>query len=97
MHGMTLEAITDRLGTGLERRGVLDGPLIDRTGLTGLFDLHLEFAVDGPGGTAAANDASENLPSIFSAVQEQLGLRIERTTGPREFLVIDHVERPSEN
>jgi len=71
-----------------------DRPIINRTGIVGRFDFHLEFAIDdllvaGPSGAAGA--------SIFTAIQQQLGLRIEPTRGPGEFLVIDHVEKPSEN
>ena len=50
----------------------------------------------GPGGPAA-NAASEPLPSLFTAVQEQLGLKLESTKGPVDFLVIDSVQKPTEN
>jgi uncharacterized protein (TIGR03435 family) len=71
-----------------------DRPVINRTGIVGRFDFHLEFAIDdllvaAPSGAAG--------PSIFTAIQQQLGLRIEPTKGPSEVLVIDHVEKPSEN
>jgi bla regulator protein blaR1 len=69
----------------------VDRPVIDKTGLTGLFDFRFQFTPD---------DTAENpegLPSIYTAVQEQLGLKLEPARGPGEFLVIDHVERPSEN
>ncbi len=86
----------------------LDRPVVDKTGLAGLYDFDLEFARDPslagpppppppPGGLPAdpANQPSE--PSIFTAVQQQLGLKLEPAEGPREVLVIDSVERPSEN
>lgn len=69
----------------------LDRPFIDKTGLTGMFDIHLEFARDG----APADDTSA--PSIFTAIQDQLGLKLTPNRGPVEVLVIDHVERPGEN
>ena len=50
----------------------------------------------GPGGLAP-NAASEPLPSLFTAVQEQLGLKLESTKGPVDFLVIDSVQKPTEN
>jgi len=68
----------------------LDRPVVDKTGLAGRFNLHLQFARD-----LSATDTPA--PSIFTAVQEQLGLKLEPTTGPGEFLVIDSIERPSEN
>ena len=78
----------------------LDRPVIDKTGLTGKYNFDLKFAIDETTpGVAAFGPAAGNTPapSVFTAVQEQLGLKLEATRGPREFLVIDHVERPSEN
>jgi uncharacterized protein (TIGR03435 family) len=70
----------------------LDRPVIDLTRLPGRFDIHLEFrAADAPD---AGDDAA---PSVFTAVQEQLGLKLSASTGPVEVHVIDHVERPSQN
>ena len=70
----------------------LSGPLarvvVDRTALTGLFDAELEWSPD---------QSSADKPSIFAAAQEQLGLKIESTRAPVEVLVIDHVERPTED
>jgi bla regulator protein BlaR1 len=69
----------------------LDRPVVDKTGLTGVFDFHLRYAPDG-----ASIDADAE-PLIFTAVQEQLGLKLEAAKGPGEFLVIDHVEKPKPN
>lgn len=86
---------------------VLDRPVIDRTGVTGRFDIRLEFVRDemtpglrGPvpapdAPAAAAYDPSR--ANIFTAMREQLGLKLTPARGPIEFLVIDHIERPSEN
>jgi uncharacterized protein (TIGR03435 family) len=68
---------------------VLSRTVVDKTALTEAFDIHLRFAPED-----AADSTS---PSIFTAVQEQLGLRLESGKGPVEVLVIDQVERPSEN
>lgn len=71
----------------------------DRTGLEGGFDFDLEFAVDpalaAAGAPRPADDA--NLPSIFTALQEQLGLKLDAARAPVEVLVIDSVDRPAEN
>jgi uncharacterized protein (TIGR03435 family) len=71
----------------------LDRRVIDKTGIAGKFNFHIEFAPD----EATAEPAEPAGPSIFTALQQQLGLKLERATGPVEFLVIEHVERPSEN
>jgi uncharacterized protein (TIGR03435 family) len=82
--------------------------VFDKTGFTGTFDLHLEFAPTEPLANSIgpsspvdparpAPAASPSGPSIFAALQEQLGLRLESAKGPVEVLVIDHVERPSAN
>jgi bla regulator protein blaR1 len=65
--------------------------VVDKTGFTGMFNFQLEFA-DEQGATADLSG-----PSIFMALQEQLGLQLKSAEGPVEVLVIDHVERPSEN
>jgi len=72
----------------------------DRTSLTGRYDFKLDFS---PATAAAAPSAEglapvpEDYPDIFTAIQEQLGLKLEPGKGPVETLVIDHIERPSEN
>ena len=67
-------------------------PVVDMTGLNGQFDFTLEWT---PGGIDAPADATG--PSIFTAVEEQLGLKLTSGKGPVEAIVIDHVERPSQN
>ena len=68
---------------------VFNQRVINRTGLSGEFDLDLRFTPDSS--TAAAPE----FPSIFTAVQEQLGLKLEASRGPVDMLVIDSVERPT--
>ena len=83
---------------------ILDRPVIDKTGLTGKYNFHLEFAIDqttpgvlnNPGSPAPPSD-DPPAPSIFSVVQGQLGLKLAPAKGPRDLLVIDYIERPSEN
>jgi uncharacterized protein (TIGR03435 family) len=62
----------------------------NHTGLTGVYDFTLRYSDDD----ASANSVA---PSIFTAIQEQLGLKLESTKAPVSVLVIDHVERPSAN
>ncbi len=69
---------------------MLNLPVIDKTGLTGLFDIHLEFAPDN-----APPDAPG--ASIFTALQDQLGLKLTSEKVSEEVLVIDHIEHPSAN
>jgi bla regulator protein BlaR1 len=99
--GMTLDQICHYLdGIGIDR------PLIDKTGVadTELFDIQLQFSIDDttPGlhprdtGDEAASANSAAFPSLFTAMQ-QLGLKLVPAKGPGKFVVIDGVERPSEN
>jgi uncharacterized protein (TIGR03435 family) len=75
----------------------LGRPVIDRTGLTGDFAIHLEWTRE-PDRTAAGDFPSDqSRPSIFSALQEQLGLKLESVKAPVDVLVIDRVELPSAN
>ena len=74
--------------------GIVGRTVVDRTGVTGAFDVTLRFTRDSTTAdrpTGVAGDA----PSIFSALQEQLGLKLESSRGPVEFLVIDRVEQPT--
>lgn len=78
--------------------------VIDRTGITGLFNFILEFALDeNTPGQALASQRAENpdaVPrgqTIFAAIEQQLGLRLEPARAPREFIVIDAIERPGPN
>lgn len=81
--------------------------VIDATGLTGTFDFTLNWTLEnlrstlqssaGPGQGPAGAAADSLSSSIFTAIQEQLGLKLESRKAPVEVLVIDHVERPSPN
>jgi uncharacterized protein (TIGR03435 family) len=70
--------------------------VIDRTGVMGTFDVDLKWNPDETAADGATAPSSDS-PSIFTALQEQLGLKLDSAKGPVEVLVIDHVERPSEN
>ncbi len=78
------EFLTDQVGR----------PVVDQTGLTGSFDLTLDWAVDD---STNHNDA-ETVPSLFTALQEQLGLKLESGKGPVKTIVVDRAERaPTDN
>jgi uncharacterized protein (TIGR03435 family) len=99
--GITMSSLVNLLSSQLQRT------VIDKTGLTAKYDLELNWtpeqgsdsmfkgADSSQQRTDAASDSSG--PSIFTALQEQLGLRLQSAKGPVETLVIDHVEMPSEN
>ena len=74
-------------------------PVIDRTGLTGTYDFTLAFRPQLPPDASADELSAEtqNLPSLFQALKDRLGLELIPTKGPVETLVIDHAEKPSEN
>jgi uncharacterized protein (TIGR03435 family) len=80
--------------------GIGDRLVVDNTGLKGSYDFELMFAKDSaPPATADGREPVMHSqdPSIFSALQDQLGLKLEPKKAAVEFLVIDHVEKPSEN
>ena len=94
MHGLldVLESVPDIGGR----------VVIDETGLSGTYDFLLKWtplapteSPSGSSGTAPSPDAEG--ASLFTAIEEQLGLRLIPTKGPGQVLVIDHIERPSEN
>lgn len=77
------EALTAQMGT----------PVVDKTGLKGTYDFVLQYHGRGPD----ASDDPNVWPPLLTAVREQLGLKMQPAKGEREFLVIDHMERPSAN
>jgi uncharacterized protein (TIGR03435 family) len=68
--------------------GSVERVLVDQTGLDGWFELDLEWSPD---------QTASDKPSIFAAVQEQLGLKLESQRGPVDVIVVDHIERPTED
>jgi uncharacterized protein (TIGR03435 family) len=102
--GVEIEGATLSMFAGLLAMA-LDRPVIDKTGISSYFEIHLAFSPDDspatrpvpadPGASAAARPP--DAPGIFQAIQEQLGLRLVPAKGPVDVLVIDHIERPTEN
>lgn len=88
--GLTVDEIAQRFG------GQLGGGVFvlvrNETNLSGRFNIDVEYAPEPGGGSASAD-----LPSIFTAVQEQLGLKIVMKKAPSDVVVIDHIERPTED
>jgi uncharacterized protein (TIGR03435 family) len=81
---------------------MLDRPVLDETGLVQFYDFKLEWTPEPPPDLGARADAGANLPptngpDIFTALREQLGLKLDSHKGPVGVMIIDHVERPSEN
>lgn len=78
--------------------GMVSRPVVDHTGLNGRFDLTIDYEPERllapPTGDAHSEPSG---PTILEALKEQLGLKLEPTKSPRRVLVINHVERPSEN
>lgn len=96
--GITMPDLVRRLSMLSNTGSSLGRMVIDRTGLSGAFDINLHFTPDripdfGPGGPVI----DPNGPSIFTALQEQLGLKLDAQRGPVDVLVIDRAEIPVEN
>jgi uncharacterized protein (TIGR03435 family) len=86
VRGISMSDLADGLFTELAGR-----PVIDKTGLSGLFQFHVEFSPDDAAVDVAAG------PSLFTALREQAGLKLEAGKGPVPMFVVDRVERPGEN
>lgn len=98
--GLTLGQLADALTQELSRE--LGRVVIDKTGVQGRYDFALKWTPETGAplvnnGTDASAPPPDTGPSIFTAIQEQLGLKLESAKGPVQVLVIDHVEMPSEN
>jgi len=73
----------------------LGRPVVDRTSLNNAYDIRLQFSDALSGATPAPEDVTSS--GIFTAIQEQLGLKLESAKAPVDVLVIDHIDRPSAN
>ena len=97
--GGTLSMLAGLLGL------ILDRPVIDKTGITNHIQVQLKFSSDDSAGPRPATTdpgappavSSPDAPGIFEAMQEQLGLKLVPAKGPVDVLVIDHIEKPSQN
>ena len=75
----------------------LSRPVVDKTGLTGEYTMQLEFRFQPPGPASAAAPVDEFSESLFTAIQEQWGLKLQSGKGAMNVLVIDQALRPTEN
>jgi uncharacterized protein (TIGR03435 family) len=80
-----------QLAGQFSKRNSVDRPVVDKTGLTGTYDYRLEWGDD------AVAEGDTRAVSIFTALREQLGLKMEPTKASVRVLVVDHAEKPSEN
>jgi uncharacterized protein (TIGR03435 family) len=88
-------ATMDRFAEILSRQ--MDLPVVNQTGLEGVFNVKLKWTPENARPAAPAEAPATEGPSIFTAIQEQLGLRLHAQKVPIEVLVIDHAEKPSAN
>jgi len=80
-----------QLANQFSNRNGVDRPVLDKTGLTGGYDYKLAWS------EPSATNADADVVSIFTAIQDQLGLKLEKATAPIEILIIDSAAKPSEN
>jgi uncharacterized protein (TIGR03435 family) len=97
--GRTMAQLAESLSQLTNTGSSLNRLIVDRTGLEGQYDVTLKFTPDNiPGGNVPGFPSVDpNGPSIFTALQEQLGLKLDAQRAPVNVLVVDRAERPSEN
>ncbi|HWB31594.1 MAG TPA: TIGR03435 family protein [Acidobacteriaceae bacterium] len=79
------------------QRIVLDRPIVDQTGLTGMYNIHFEFTREEPNALGMTQIPDTAAPNLFDALKQQLGLKLEGTKAPVDVIVIDHAEPPGDN
>jgi uncharacterized protein (TIGR03435 family) len=91
--GATMKMLAGQLSIQLGR------PVTNETGLDGQYDFKLEWTRDLPAGPPSSDEpvSATSGPSIFTALTEQLGLRLESRKGPVPVYIIEKIEKPSEN
>ena len=87
--GVTMESLAEHLADRVHRM------IEDKTGLAGKYDFTLEWAPEEAAGEAPKDAGGNTLPSLITAVQEQLGLKLESAKGPVDTIVIDHIAQPT--
>jgi uncharacterized protein (TIGR03435 family) len=94
-HGYGMEQLA---GTLTQSNLGVDHRVVDKTGLTGKYDFTLEFDPrSGVGPADAATGASDPLPTIFNALEDQIGLKLQRAMQTIDVVVVDHAEKPAAN
>ena len=82
---------------GEMQRILMDRPIIDGTGLTGVYDIQIKFTREDPGALGTTDLPDTAAPNLLEALPQQLGLKLERTKAPVDVIVIDHAEPPEAN
>lgn len=95
--GMEGDTTMGNLAMMLRGLGGVDRPVVDKTGLTGSYRIKLEFDLALGRSGPPISPSPVDLPSVFTALQDQLGLKLESSKAEREVLVIDRLERPTAN
>jgi uncharacterized protein (TIGR03435 family) len=90
-HSAPMDAIVAELS------GHMHAPIVDRTGLAGTYDFHVRFIPENARPGVYSSDPSDPGATLPQALQEDLGFKLEKGKGPIEVLVIDHMEKPTEN
>jgi uncharacterized protein (TIGR03435 family) len=71
--------------------------VVDRTGLGGTFDFALDWSPDDAPAESNGSAATASMPPLLVAIQEQLGLKLEQQKGVEEYMVVERIEKPTEN
>jgi uncharacterized protein (TIGR03435 family) len=91
---VTLAQLAERISGNADVGG---RPVIDRTGMSGSFDLDLNWLPEDVAGAAERQGRVAQGPRLADALEEQLGLRLQSVTAPIDVVVVEHIERPTAN